>query len=206
MAVRGSRFSKTIIFCLLAGLAGLVAASAVWYIYAIRPPKIINLQDLAPKEEVIESFDPVFLRTLSAPEAVRRHLLDGEFTIVYRMQDISQSCRVPFEFSFSYYSRTVPMKREIDFADPGQDFNYGDVIRGGLSFRQLHFAGLGPNSCFVNYQQGGKNYPSSCLAVVNYASGKIIWVGVTRREARDLRKLRSILSNHQYDDSGERDC
>jgi hypothetical protein len=121
MAVTASRFSKTIIFFLLAGGEGLFAASGVWYINAIKPPKIINLQDLAPKEEVIESLDPVFLRTLSAPEAIRRHLLDGEFAIAYRLQDISQSCRSRFESSFSYYSRTVPMKREIDFADPGHD-------------------------------------------------------------------------------------
>jgi hypothetical protein len=208
MAVTGSRLSKTIIFCLLAGVAGLFAASGIWYINAIKPPKIISLQDLAPKEEVIESLDPVFLRTLSAPEAIRRHLLDGEFTIAYRMQDISQSCRAPFESSFSYYSRTVPMKREIDFADPGQDFNYGDAIRGVLPFRQLHFGGLGPNSCFIYYQQGGRIYPSSCLAVMDYTSGKAIWVGVVTggRAARNFRELRAVFSQHKFYDSGERDC
>ena len=193
---------------LIAGLTCL-AACGVWYVKVIRQPKAIDLlQELAKKEkeEEVISLDPIYLKTLSAPGATRSHLLDGAFSIVYRMQDIPPSCRAPFESSFSYYTQTVPMKREIDLADPGQDFNYGDVILEGLSFRQLHFAGLGPNSCFVYYQQGGKNYPSSCLAVVNYASGKTIWVGMTRREARDLRKLRSILSNHQFDDSGERDC
>jgi hypothetical protein len=208
MAVTGRCFSKTTIFCLLAGVAGLFAVSGVWYINAIKPPKIINLQDLAPKEEVIESLDPVYLKTLSAPEPVRRHLLDGEFTIVYRMQDISQRCRAPFESSFLRFSRTVPKKPGIDFADPGQDFNYGDSIIEGLPFRQLHFAGLGRNSCFIYYQQGGRIYPSSCLAVMEYVGGKAIWVGVVAggKAARNFRELRAVFFQHKYYDSGERDC
>lgn len=196
----------TVKFSLLVAGVGLVAATVLWYMNVIRPPKIINLQDLAPKEAVIGSSDPVYLRTLSAPDEIHRHILDGEFTIVYRMKDIPQSCIAPFEYSFLYYSRNVPKQREIDFADPGHDFNYGDAIIGDLPFRQLHFAGLGRSSCFVYYQKGGNNYPSSCLAAVNYSSGRTIWVGVTRQDARDLRKLRSLLSKHQFYDSGGRDC
>src|SRR5882762_7850639 len=157
---------------LIAGLA-FAAACSVWYVKTIRQTRTIDLlQELAKKEkaEEVKSLDPVFLKTLSASDATRSHLLDGDFTIVYRMQDISESCRAPFESSFSYYSGTVPKKRQIDFADPGQDFNYGDVILEGLAFRQLHFAGLGPSSCFIYYQQGGRIYPSSCLAVINCAS------------------------------------
>jgi hypothetical protein len=124
------------------------------------------------------------------------------------MQDISQSCKAPFESSFSFYSRTVPKKREIDFADPGQDFNYGDAVRGGLPFRQLHFAGLGSNSCFIYYQQGGRIYPSSCLAVMKYSGGKTIWVGVVAggRAARNFRELQADFSQNKFHDSGERDC
>ena len=67
--------------------------------------------------------------SLSTSDANRGHLLDGAFSIVNRMRDIPPNCRAPFESSFSYYSRTIPKEREIDFADPGQDFNYGDAVR-----------------------------------------------------------------------------
>lgn len=195
---------------LIAGLA-FIAAWGLWYVKVIRQPRAIDLQrELAEKEKAVEvkSPDPIYLNTMSASDATRSQLLNGTFRIVYRMQDISQGCREPFESSFSYYSRTVPKKREIDFADPGQDFNYGDAIVGGLPFRQLHFAGLGANSCFIYYQQGGRIYPSSCLAVMNYADGKAIWVGVVAggSAARDFRELRTVFSQHKFNDSGERDC
>jgi hypothetical protein len=211
MTINVNRLSRSVkLFLLIAGLA-FVAACGVWYVKVIRQPKAIDLlQELAKKEKEEEeiSLDPVYLNTLPASDAARGHLLDGEFTIVYRMQNISQGCRVPFESSFSYYSRTVPKKREIDVADPGQDFNYGDAVREGLPFRQLHFAGLGANSCFIYYQQGGRIYPSSCLAVMHYSGGKTIWVGVVAggRAARNFRELRAVFSQHKFSDSGEPDC
>jgi hypothetical protein len=209
MIFNENRLSRTVKLS-IAGLA-FIAASGVWYVKAVRQPRTIGLlRELAEKEKAkeAESPDPVYLNTVSASDAIRNRLLDGAFTIVFRMQDISQSCRAPFESSFSFYSRTVPKKREIDFADPGQDFNYGDAIIEGLPFRQLHFAGLGPNSCFIYYQQGGQIYPSSCLAVMNYAGGKAIWVGVVAggSAARDFRELRAVFSQDKFDDSGERDC
>jgi hypothetical protein len=211
MTFNKNRLSRTVKLSLvIAGLA-FVAACGVWYVKVIRQPKAIDLlQELAKKEkeEEVISLDPIYLNTLSAPDATRSHLLDGAFSIVYRMQDIPPSCRAPFESSFSYYSRTVQKKREIDFADPGHDFNYGDAVREGLSFRQLHFAGLGPNSCFIYYQQGGRIYPSSCLAVMDNAGGKAIWVGVVAggRAARNFRELRAVFSQNKFHDSGERDC
>jgi hypothetical protein len=205
------RFSRTVKLSLLIAGLGFIAACGVWYMKAIRQPRAIDLRgELAKKEkaEELESPDPVYLSTLSASDATRSHLLDGDFTIVYRMQDIPQSCRVPFESSFSFYSRTVPKKREIDFADPGKDFNYGDALKEGLPFRQLHFAGLGPNSCFIYYQQGGRIYPSSCLAVMKYSGGKAIWVGVVAggSAARNFRELRADFSQNKFHDSGQRDC
>ena len=211
MTIDQNRLSRRVKFSpLVAGLA-FVAASGVLYVKVIRQSKAIDLlQELSKKEkeEGVKSPDPVYLNTLAESDAIRSHLLDGEFTIVYRMEDVSQGCRMPFESSFSYYSRTVPKKREIDFADPGQDFNYGDAIREGLPFRQLHFAGLGSNSCFIYYQQGGRIYPSSCLAVMHYADGRAIWVGVVAggRAARSFRELRAVFSQHSFSDSGEPDC
>jgi hypothetical protein len=72
-------------------------------------------------------------------DAARNRRLDGWFATVYRMPDISQSCRTPSESSFSDYFRTIPKKRGINFADPGQDFNDGE----SLPFRQWHFGGKG---------------------------------------------------------------
>jgi len=210
MKLKGNLRSTVKLTLLIAGLVFL-ATYGFWYVKVIKQPKAIDLlQELAKKqkEEEVKSPDPIYLNTLSAPEATRSHLLDGAFSIVYRMQDIPPRCRTPFESSFSYYSWRVPMKREIDFADPGQDFNYGDAVREALPFRQLHFAGLGPNSCFIYYQQGGRIYPSTCLAVIQYAVGKAIWVGVVSggRAARNFRKLRAVFSEHKFSDSGEPDC
>jgi hypothetical protein len=210
MTINQNRRSRRVLLALLlAGLA-VVAVCGVWYVTVIRQPKAIDLlQELAKKEkEEVKSPDPVYLNTLAESDAIRSHLLDGEFIIVYRMEDVSQGCRMPFESSFSYYSRTVPKKREIDFADPGQDFNYGDSIIEGLPFRQLHFAGLGPNSCFIYYQQGGRIYPSSCLAVMHYADVRAIWVGIVAggRAARNFRELRAVFSQRGFSDSGEPDC
>ena len=211
MTLNKNRLSRTVKLPLMIAGVGLIVASGVWYVKAIRQPRAIDLLgELVEKEkmEEVESPDPVYLKTLSVSDATRGHLLDGGFAIVHRMQDISQSCKGPFESSFSFFSRTVPKKREIDFADPGQDFNYGDAIRGGLPFRQLHFAGLGSNSCFIYYQQGGRIYPSSCLAVMNYSGGKTIWVGVVAggKAARNFRELRADFSQNKFDDSGEPDC
>ena len=175
-------------------------ASAVWYMNGIRPPSIVNLHDLAPKDEIFDP-DPIHLSTVAAPEGIRRHLLDGDFTIVRRMQDISQNCRMPFEASFLRSSKAANKKVEVLLADPGQAFISGDVLIEDLPFRQLHFAGLGPGSCFVYYEVGGRNYSSSCLAVVTYATGNTVWVGVTHQpRVHDLTKLRSLLITDRFDD------
>jgi hypothetical protein len=188
MAVTWNRSSKTATFCLLAGIAGLVAACGIWYVKAIRPPKVIDLQEFVKKIDVDGPRDPVHLRTLSVSGGIRDRLLDGDFTIVYRMQNISADCRVVFA------------------ANPGQEFNYGDAIIEGLPYRQLHFAGMSPKSCFIYYERGGNNYPSSCLAVLNREKGKVIWLGVTRKKAGNLHDLRSLLSHDQFDDRGGPDC
>lgn len=205
------RLSRTAKLSLVIAGLGFAAACGVWYMKAVGQPSTIDLRGEPAKKEKAEELkspDPVFLKTLSAPDATRSHLLDRDFAIVYRMQDIPRSCSAPFESSFLFYSRTVPKKREINFADPGQDFNYGDALREGLPFRQLHFAGLGSDSCFIYYQQGGRIYPSSCLAVMKYSGGNAIWVGVVAggNAARNFRKLRAVFSQHSFSDSGEPDC
>jgi hypothetical protein len=125
---------------------------------------------------------------MSAPDAVRGHLLDGDFTIAHSMQDIPGDCRVVFA------------------ANPGQRFNHGDAIIEGLPYLQLHFSGVNPRSCFMYYQRGGNNFPSSCLAVLDRAKGKIIWLGVTRKNAVNFHDLRSLLSRRQFDEMGGAEC
>ena len=188
MALARSRLSKSIIYSLLAGIAAAFSAFGAWYFEAIRQPKVVDLKHFARKTEDSELFDSVQLRTLSVPDAIRRHLLDGDFAIAHRMQDIPGDCTV------------------VSAANPGQDVNYGDSIVEGLPYRQLHFAGIRPKSCFMFYQRGGNNYPSSCLAILDRLSGKIIWLGVTRKDGANLQDLRWLLSRHQFDDTGEPDC
>ncbi len=211
MTINDNRLSSRAKFSLLVAGLALVAACGVLYMKAIRQPKATDLlQELAKKEkeEGLISPDPIYLNTLPASGPFRGQLFEGKFRIVYRMQDISHGCRMPFESSFSYYSRTVPKKREIDVADPGQDFNYGDVVREALPFRELHFAGLGSESCFIYYQQGGRIYPSSCLAVIRYGSRKAMWVGVVAggRAARNFRELQVTFSQNKFSDSVEPNC
>lgn len=207
MPIGGIRLSRNTKISLLVVGLGFIVAFGTWYAKAIRPPKEINLQEIAKRQDLpAPDPDPVHMSTSPASDAIHGHLLDGDFAIIHRMRKLSDGCRVAFESSFVSSSVTGRSSGEIDFADPDQDFNYGDVIREGLPFRQLHFAGLGPKSCFVYYERGGQDYASSCLAVVLYAGGRTIWVGVTHKKAHNLRELRSLFLNHKFEDASGRDC
>jgi hypothetical protein len=184
---------------LVAGL-GLVALCVVWYI-KVAPPNQLNLRESANKHVASEDPDTVHLSTLAAPDDLRRNLLDGEFKIVFRMQDISEDCNAIFDSSFLTNSKAIPKRGEIRFADPGQPAQYGDSLTPDAPFRQLVFAGQGAKTCFVYYQHGGFQHPPLyCLAVMDTTDRKTIWVGEARKGARNLIELRALLAGKQFQD------
>lgn len=137
------------------------------------------------------------LKTISVLEEVRLHLLDGEFEIVKRMDEIPTSCVSVFKSSFVTTSGGRVDPGEIALANPGERFQASDNIVPGFPFRRLEFAGLGTTKCFIHYQNGGK--PSSfCLAVIDYPSRKTVWVGESERAATNLADLRQMISHDGF--------
>jgi len=201
------RLSRTAKVALLVAGAGFLALCGIWYMNVLRSPKGLNQGELGNKHEGPKHPDPVHLNTLEASDAARGHALDGDFKIVYRMQDISENCRAVFDSSFLNDSGTIPTKREeIGFADPGQPAQYGDSLIPGAPFRQLLFAGQGQKSCFIYYQHGGQNHPSYCLAEMDHTDRKMIWVGEARQKADGIEELRSMLSRGQFVDTNGPVC
>ena len=59
MAFSGSRFSKPIKICVLAGVAGLFAICGFWYIRGIRTPEVVDLQKIDKERQAKDlGFDP----------------------------------------------------------------------------------------------------------------------------------------------------
>ena len=154
-------------------------------------------QTRSPEERQLERQAMIGLKTISVPEEARLHLLDGEFKIVRRMDEIPSACGSLFKSSFvtTWGGRVEP--GEISLANPGEPFQASDNIVSSLPFRRLEFAGLGATKCFIHYQNGGQ--PSSfCLAVVDYPKQKTVWVGESERAATNFVDLRQMLSHDGF--------
>lgn len=198
--------------CLL-GLAGIFVACGVWYLAVIRPPHMVNLKEISDKREAEELKaerlavqDPILLNKITGSDSVDGHLLDGSFTNVNRMKDLSEDCASGLYSSFLNMSGKTPSRSEIRIANVGQPAQFGDVLITDAPFRGLLLAGLGSKTCFIYYQHGGMNDPSYCLAVVDYAARKTIWVGDVRYKARSLQELRIFLYKHRIDDTRGEPC
>jgi hypothetical protein len=208
MAFSPSPFHKTTKIWVLAGVAGLFAISALWYIRAIRTPETVDLRKFGNQRDsgwVDMPQDDVHLNEIPMANTASGHQLDGDFKTVYRVSDISRSCWNSFNSSF-VSNLGKNLNGEVPFADPGQPAQYGDSLIPDAPFRQLVFAGQSPRTCFVYFQHGGVNHPSYCLAVMDNAIGKPIWAGEVRKKVRNLRELRSLLSTHQFDDTSGPNC
>lgn len=199
-------FSKTIKASLLIACIAILAIGGVWYIKVLRPPKTLDLSEIRNKREVPFDPDAGHLNTLPVPEAIRSHLLDGDFTLAYHMQEISGDCQESLKSSFLKHLGATPKNGEVNFADPRQPIQYGDVLIPDAPFRQLILAGQGPKTCFKYYQHSGPNHPSYCLAVMSRVDRKAIWVGEARKKAEGLVELRSFLSESQFDDTAGPAC
>lgn len=189
---------------LIVGIAAITLGVRVAMLFrAVAPPPVPEqgaLRTLPPEP------DQFHLRTTSAPRAVRSHLLAGNFKLVDRVAQIDDACRDVFFGSFVSGTGAAPSAGEVSLADPGQPFQSSDDLVPGVPFRRLVLAGVGPNSCFIYYQHGGSMYPRFCLAVIDRAQKKVVWLGESSKEARSIGELRRMLLSQQFCDSRCPDC
>ncbi len=184
-----------------AGILGTRYAKELWTA-GEQPPKVSNKLQLPPEQPP----DPIHLTTTSTSGIDSHHIIDGNFTIVNRMTETSEECRGIFQSLFVNLSGSTASAGQVMIADPGQDFEATDAIRGGLPFRRLVFAGLGSKACFIYFERGGAMYPSSCLAVMDYTQRKAIWIGEARKKVWSLKELRSMVSRGDFRDNAGPAC
>ncbi len=159
------------------------------------------LSTLEKKQVVPVEPDPLSLSTVSISNTVRSQILAGNFSLFYSVADISAGCEGAFQSSFVTSVASGAVKTKVQMSDPSEPFNWSDKVTSGLAFRRLIFAGLGAKTCFIYYERGGSTYPSSCLAVMDYAQDKSIWVAEFRKKAATLNDLRSMISEEQFKDT-----
>jgi hypothetical protein len=193
---------KTILSCFAVGI-GIFAMVLV-----VRAWKSLGqpIPQLEVKRAEPEEPDMFYLSTASVSDDVRSHLLDGDFKIVRRVNEIPTSCRLIFESSFKTASGSRAKPGTISLADPGESFQASDNIVPGLPFRRLELAGLGGTKCFLHYQNGGQMFVSFCLAVIDYPNQQTIWVGEFQKVARNMDELRRMILQRQFGDTAGRAC
>lgn len=188
------------LWAVILGLA-VLALAGVYYVRLLESSSQTALSMPERKQSPPEEPDPMRLSTVSISNSERSEILAGNFDLVYGFGKIPPACKVAFESSFVNSSSSGAGRTKIQMADPGERFNLSDNVISGLAFRRLILAGLGSRTCFVYYERGGAMYPSACLAVMDYAQGKSIWVGESRKKAADLPDLRSLLADQQFQDT-----
>jgi hypothetical protein len=173
------------------GLCALVFGFKAWK--TLRQP-IPELE--FPKQEIPDIPGSLYLRNVPTLDDI--HLLDGDFKIVRRVNEVLDACMSSSESSFVIINGLHAKRGEVRFANPGESFNWSDAIEEDLPFRRLEFAGLSTSECFIHYQSGGQ--PSSfCLAVINTANHRII-VGEYEKAAKNLHELRRMLHQWRFRD------
>jgi hypothetical protein len=186
--------------------ATLLLAFGIGYMALRNTAKEKTLPEFGVGEAVHEFPDSVFLRTKPIADSLRAHLLDEDFKIVSHTEAIPQTWRSIFDSSFVDIHGLATNGARVEMADPGQRFQSSDALVPGLPFRRLVFAGLSPQKSFIYYQHGGSMYPSYCLAVMDYGSKSMVWVGESRNVARSLSDLRFMLSRGLFEDTGGPGC
>jgi len=202
MAAEAQSSRRLKVWAVILGLA-ILAIAGVYYVRRLESRSQTALSMPERKQSPPDDPDSMRLSTVSVSNSVRSGILGANFDLVYGFAEIPAACKVAFESSFvnSSSSGSGVRRTKIQMADPGERFNWSDNVISGLALRRLIFAGLGPKTCFVYYERGGTMYPSACLAVMDYAQGKSIWVGESRKKAANLRDLRSMISNQKFQDT-----
>ena len=186
--------------------AAFLLACGVAYMTLLKIPKEETLPEVGIKQTIHEFPESAFLKTRPAADSVRDHLLDGDFKIVNHVQAMPEPWRSIFDSSFVDIHGSATKGAGVEMADPGQPFQSSDALVPGVPFRRLVFAGLGAQRGFIYYQHGGSMYPSYCLAVMDYGSKSMLWVGESRKVARNLSELRFMVSHGLFEDAGGPGC
>jgi hypothetical protein len=153
-----------------------------------------------PKSEIPDVPGSFYMKNVPPIDDV--HLLDRNFEIIRRVNDVPDACMSILESSFITSDGLRAKKGEVRFANPGDSFNSSDAIDENLPSRRLEFAGLSTSGCFIHYQSGGET-STFCLAVIDIVNHKVA-VGEYERAAKDLNELRRMI--HQRRFRGGRGC
>lgn len=122
----------------------------------------------------------------------RAHVLDGDYTLLHRVADLSPS--VKFAFASGHF----------EMADPGQEYQVTDVVRPGthLPWRRLVLAGCLKSRCFIHYEKGGIGHAYYVVVFdVTAESASFLWGGAGFKGASDLAALRSKVRSGEFDDT-----
>ncbi len=145
----------------------------------------------APHEEPQKSPPPSHHK-LSATE--KAHLLDGDFTIEYKVERLPGSLKSAFA--------RLAKQPEFKMANPGEKFEATDDISDpGLPNRRLIFAGVSKNRYFIHYEHGGIGYHCDVVVFDVNPEGEVSFLGAGSGRAKDLGQLRALVSSNSFGSS-----
>jgi hypothetical protein len=128
---------------------------------------------------------------LAATEAKRA--LDGDFTLVYRTDDLPGDCKLAFT--------EISRQAQFEMAEPGKKFQVTDVIvEEGLPRRRLILGGVSNQQrCFIHYESGGIGHSYHLLVFDTSPDGRAkLLLGASTHGPRDLSQLRSQVGHGEF--------
>ena len=147
---------------------------------------------------------PILLFLLSAPaahaqlsrlaRADKQSLLTENFQVLTHVKALPAS--VKKAFAHAAQSRTFQM------ADPGQEYRATDyVLKAGLPFRRLIFAGVTHDLCLLHYERGGRG-ESWDLVLFRLSGGaaRLVWHGWAHRIIPNVAELRKDVRSGSVED------
>jgi len=134
-----------------------------------------------------------FHKVLSNAE--KRHILDGQFTLVVSTQAMPE----PLKKAFTVVTR----EQEFELANPGQKYQATDVIEEGhLTSRRFIFGGANGDKWFIHYEHGGIGHSYAVVVFAKTTQGgwEFLWGGVAFQRAKDLDDLRKKIADGRFHD------
>ena len=124
----------------------------------------------------------------------RQHVLDGQFTVIARTEDMPPNVKRAFsQFTF---------EPSFALANPGEKYQVNDVVVMGqnLPFRRLLFAGREDNKWFIHYEKGGRlgGHYVLVFTVNQQGTAQFVWGGGGAKGAKDLEQLREMVAAGQF--------
>lgn len=158
-----------------------------------RPPtsEVRPAQPTAAPSEGLQKKDSTAAHKLSAAE--KAHILDGDFTIEYKVDRLPDSLKSAFA--------RLAKQPEFKMANPDEKFEATDYISDPeLPTRRLIFAGVSKNRYFIHYEHGGRGYHHDVVVFDVNPDGKVSFLGSGSGRAKDLAQLRALVSSKSFGD------